>query len=213
MNEHATSKPLILFQGDSITDCGRRRETDAQDERPELGLGYVARVAERIPSWQVLNRGISGNRVVDLYARWKTDALHLNPDVISILIGTNDTWHEFAAQNGVEVPRYALIYRMLLEWTRSVLPGVKFVLCEPFLLPCGVVGPGWREEIDERREVVKALAADFSAPFVPFQSAFDEALSQHPPEYWAQDGVHPTPAGHDLMAAWWLQHAGSVCGN
>lgn len=210
MNERKTGKPRILFQGDSITDCGRRRETDAKDERPELGLGYVARIAPRLPSWEVLNRGISGNRVVDLYARWKTDALHLKPDVISILIGVNDTWHEFGYGNGVEVPRYAVIYRMLLEWTRSVLPGVKLVLCEPFVLPCGVVGPGWREEIDERREVVKALAADFSATFVPFQIAFDEALSQHPAEHWAQDGVHPTAAGHALMAACWLQHAQTV---
>ena len=209
MNKHNTGKPRLLFQGDSITDCDRKRETDPpEDQRPELGRGYVARIAPQLPSWETLNRGISGNRVVDLYARWKPDALRLKPDAISILIGTNDTWHEFNYGNGVEVPRYAAIYRMLLEWTRSVLPRVKFVLCEPFVLPCGVVGPGWREEIDERGKVVRALAGDFGAAFVPFQKAFDKALADHPAEYWAANGVHPTPEGHDFMAACWLGHAG-----
>lgn len=208
MNEHKPEKPRILFQGDSITDCGRKRETDAPDsDKPDLGCGYVSRIAPKLPTWEVFNRGISGHRIVDIYARWKTDALHLKPDAINILIGTNDTWHEFAAGNGVEVPRYAAIYRMLLEWTRSVLPSVKFVLCEPFVLPCGVVGPGWREEIDERGKVVKMLAGEFGAAFVPFQEAFDKALAEHPAEHWAADGVHPTPEGHDLMAACWLKHA------
>lgn len=199
----------ILFQGDSITDCDRRRETDGPEaRRPELGRGYVARIAPVLHGWQATNRGISGNRVVDLYARWKPDALHLKPDAISILIGVNDTWQEFRSGNGVEVARYNAIYRMLLEWTVSVLPRVKLILCEPFVLPCGAVGPSWRGEIDERRRVVKSLAAEFGAIFVPFQEAFDHALARHSAEYWAADGIHPTPAGHDLMADCWLQHTG-----
>jgi lysophospholipase L1-like esterase len=197
----------LLFQGDSITDCLRAREGSEANGRLELGTGYVARIAPRLPSWQVTNRGISGNRIVDLYARWKPDALHLRPDAISILIGVNDTWHEFGSGNGVEVSRYATIFRLLLEWTQASLPGVKLILCEPFVLPCGHVGPGWRKEIDQRRQVVKNLAADFQAAFVPFQEAFDEALANHPAEYWAEDGVHPTQAGHDLMADCWLRHA------
>lgn len=199
----------ILFQGDSITDCGRRRETETADAmRPELGSGYVARIAEQLPAWEVLNRGVSGNRVVDLYARWKIDALRLQPEAISILVGVNDTGHEFSIGNGVEVGRYAMIYRMLLDWTRSVLPAVKLVLCEPFVLPCGQVGQGWREDIDQRRLVVKGLSREFRAAFVPFQEAFDSALSDQPAPHWSADGVHPTPAGHDLMAACWLRHSG-----
>jgi acyl-CoA thioesterase I len=197
----------LLFQGDSITDSGRVREGTEANGRPELGTGYVARIARQLPTLEVVNRGISGNRIVDLSARWKPDALHLRPDAISILIGVNDTWHGFKSGNGVEVPRYATIFRQLLEWTQASLPGVKLILCEPFVLPCGHVGPGWREEIDQRREIVKNLAIDFKAAFVPFQETFDEASANHPPEYWAEDGVHPTPAGHILMAECWLRHA------
>lgn len=197
----------ILFQGDSITDSNRVREATKLNGRPELGDGYVVSIAKQLPNTDVMNRGISGNRIVDLYARWKPDALHLRPDAISILIGVNDTWHEFSRGNGVEVPRYATIFRLLLEWTQVSLPGVKLILCEPFVLPCGHVGPGWREEIDQRRQVVKKLASDFRAAFVPFQETFDEAILTHPPEYWAEDGVHPTQVGYDLMADCWLRHA------
>ena len=100
------------------------------------------------------NRGISGNRIVDLYARIKSDVINLKPDVISVLIGVNDTWHEFGSQNGVSVPKYETIYRMFLEEVTAELPGVQWVLCEPFVLDCGVVVEGWRDEIDQRRAVV-----------------------------------------------------------
>lgn len=69
-----------------------------------------------------LNRGISGNRIVDLYSRWKVDALNLQPDLISILIGVNDTWHGFMYDNGVEVDRFATIYRLLLSGRASACP-------------------------------------------------------------------------------------------
>ena len=146
------STATILFQGDSITDAGRSREPDLPPNTG-LGSGYPLFVAgallNELPGrgLRFLNRGVSGNRVVDLYARWKIDALNLEPDIISILIGVNDTWHEFGSRNGVEVPRYETVYRLLLSWTREVLPAVKLVLCEPFVLPTGVVREAWLPEI------------------------------------------------------------------
>ena len=136
----------LLFQGDSITDCSRAI-TEAEDTRHTfLGSGYVSLLAAEIygdqpeKDWRIFNRGISGNRVVDLYARWKVDALVLKPDVLSILIGVNDTWHEYNRQNGVEVPRYEEFLRRLISWTKDTLPEVKIVLLEPFVLPFGAVG-------------------------------------------------------------------------
>ena len=197
----------ILFQGDSITDCGRIREKQPDHLLNPLGNGYVSLLAGKLAGKEVLNRGISGNRVIDLYARWKPDALHLKPDLISILIGINDTWHESAHGNGVEVPRYAAIYRMLLDWTVETLPGVRLVLCEPFVQPVDDTRRQWRAEVDERREVVAGLAKDFGATLVPFQQEFDAALMRHDAKHWAQDGVHPSEAGHALMADCWMRHA------
>ncbi len=205
---------IILFQGDSITDAGRAREIAEPNSAAALGSGYCNLLASRLlfehpaDNFRIYNRGISGNRVVDLYARWKVDAINLAPDLISILIGVNDTWHEFGSQNGVEVDRYEVVYRLLLQYTRQRLPNVQLVLCEPFVLRCGVVTKKWVVEIQQRREIVRNLAQEWECIFVPFQSALDEQLTSAPPAYWAADGVHPTPAGHHVLAECWYQ---SVC--
>ena len=207
-----TPNSTILFQGDSITDASRSRDNTAANSPSALGSGYANLISSQLlashagDGLRFLNRGISGNRIVDLYSRWKVDALNLQPDLISILIGVNDTWHGFMYDNGVEVDRFATIYRLLLEWTRQRLPKVQLVLCEPFVLHCGVVTEGWMSDMAERQVVVRQLASDFGAIFVPFQGVLNEALQSAPPEYWAQDGVHPTPVGHQLLAESWIKH-------
>jgi lysophospholipase L1-like esterase len=215
MSDIIAKNQTILFQGDSITDCGRHKDAaEAPNDLCGLGQGYAMMVAAELLSTgpadnlQFFNRGISGNRIVDLDARIKSDIINLKPDLLSILIGVNDTWHEKSSRNGVAPAKYERVYRALLNEVKEALPGVKFVLCEPFVLKCGVVTDGWVSEIDERRTIVARLAQEFGARFVPFQSMFDEAVKQAPPAYWASDGVHPTTAGHLLMAKCWLQQTG-----
>lgn len=206
----------ILFQGDSITDCGRAATGGAGYPALNLGPGYVGLIASRLwcdqpkMDWSIINRGISGNRIVDLYSRWKLDGINLKPDIISILIGVNDTWHEFASKNGVEPRRYDEFYRRLLDWTLSELPKTSFVLMEPFVLPVGAVGKDWLAEIDERRKIVRKIAADYKTIFVPLQEVFDKAAADIPATYWLVDGVHPTPAGHQLIADCWFKAAAQL---
>lgn len=179
-----------------------------------MGCGYSGILAGALlaqyPSLglRMLNRGISGNRVVDLYARWKSDGVNLQPDWISILIGVNDTWHEFGGRNGVELDRFEQVYRMLLEYTLKCRPNVRLILCEPFVLPCGVVTAEWEEDIRGRQKIVSRLAAEFKTIHVPFQKMFDEAMKEAAPEYWTGDGVHPSPAGHARMALFWRSCVG-----
>ena len=110
----------------------------------------------------------------------------------------------------MEVPRYAQFYRMLLEWTKKELPDTKLVLLEPFVLPFGAVGDDWVPEINERRAVVKALADEFKTIFIPTQTLLNEALAKAPQEYWLKDGVHPTSAGHALIADAWIKATSSI---
>ena len=203
----------ILFQGDSVTDAGR---TSGADPASSLGKGYPLFVSgylgSRYPDkgFEVVNRGISGNRIVDLYGRWKADALNLRPDLISILVGVNDTWHERASQNGVEPERFERVYRELLAWTLKTLPEVKLVLCEPFMLPFGAAGDDWVDEMKERDAIVRDLSLEFGALFVPFQHAIDDAAGRAEGSHWLLDGVHPTCSGHAILADAWLEAVASL---
>lgn len=203
----------ILFQGDSITDAGRSREDDTN-----RGIGYPmlvsARLAFEYPGrYRFLNRGCSGNRVVDIYARIRSDIINLKPDVMSILIGVNDVWHELALQNGVDAEKYYRIYAMLIKEVREALPGVRIMILEPFVLKGTATMDCWdifRSEVEKRAEKARNVAEEYNLIFVPLQNKFDEALKIAPSDYWLWDGVHPTEAGHELILREWLKGFATV---
>lgn len=201
---------VILFQGDSITDCGRNRE----DPVRSYGQGYPNYIAARLgyelaehpPIFH--NRGISGHRVSDLYARWNEDAIYLKPDILSILIGVNDAWRIVNEQPTGVADRFEEAYRHLLDTTRRYLPEAGLVLCEPFVLNTGATADKWGEWegfIARYQEIVRKLAEEYNAVFVPLQQPLNEACARNQdPAYWLHDGVHPTSAGHELIARQWL---------
>lgn len=205
---------VIVFQGDSITDAGRDRVGHA-NEPASMGPGYVGMIAAQLlkenPGMQIYNRGMSGHRVLDLLYRWEGDTLALQPDLVSILIGVNDTWHQYLPGGyGSKVPRYREFYRMLLDDTLARRPSCRLLLCEPFALP--VAGASfkaeWMPELRERMAVVRALAREYGATLVPFQEKFEEAAQQHTAAELASDGVHPTLLGFELMTRVWREAAG-----
>lgn len=200
----------VLFQGDSITDGNRGRNNDPNHI---LGHGYQYIISSRIAAdypemdFKFINKGISGNRTVDLFARWKENALNLKPDLVSILVGVNDIGSEFSSKAGVSAEKMELVLELIIEETKSIYPDIIFVLCEPFILPVGAIKERWNEwsdEITKRRDVIKRLAMKHNAIFVPFQEEFDKVCKLRSPEYWIWDGVHPTYAGHGMMANVWL---------
>lgn len=205
----------ILFQGDSITDAGRDRNSEGNANNTNaLGKGYVYSIATQLladragDGLKTYNRGISGNKVFQLADRWDKDCLDLKPDVLSILIGVNDIWHSLNGNYEGTVEKYQKDYRALLDRTLKALPDVKLVICEPFVLRCGAVNDKWFPQFDQYRAVAKKMAEEFNALFVPFQSMFDDAVKQAAPAHWAGDGVHPSMAGAYLMAQEWLKTVG-----
>ena len=205
---------VILFQGDSITDTGRNRDNHDPNAAGALGNGYpllvtsavlAARPAEGL---QCYNRGVSGNTVPDLQERWAGDTIDLKPDVLSILIGVNDIWHKLGGRYNGTVQDYEQQYTALLDQTRRALPQVKVIVLEPFVLRTGAVDDRWFPEFDERRAAAARVAKAAKATFVPLQKVFDQHVRTAPPAYWAADGVHPTPAGHAVIAEQWRHAAG-----
>ena len=205
---------VILFQGDSITDAGRSRKDNSANNPRGFGRGYPMMIASALlrdhasSKLNIYNRGISGNKVPDLEARWQQDCLDLKPTILSILIGVNDIWHKLNGRYDGTVSDYETGLHALLQRTQETLPKTRIVICEPFVLRCGAVGDSWFPEFDQRREACGKVARSMSLDFVPFQKMFDDALAQAPAEYWAGDGVHPTMAGHALMAKTWREVVG-----
>ena len=199
----------IVMYGDSITDAGRSREVD--NDIYCYGHGYVKNIVSQLiyenpEKYEIYNRGISGNRIVDLYARIKKDVWNLQPDVLSILIGINDIWHEIGGHDGVEIDRFEKVYRMLIEDTLARLPNVKIILCEPFVLR-GTATEGAFETfatVTDYAKVIKGLADEYGLYYLPLQSKLDEYAEKHSSATCLLDGVHPNTAGATLIANEWL---------
>lgn len=205
VNSMIMNGTTVLFQGDSITDAGRSRDSDA-----DLGRGYAAMIsawfAALYPEREVtfINRGISGNRAKDLEARWQQDCLDLKPTWVSILIGINDTWRHYDANDPTSPETYAAHYRAILEATRDKAQS-NLIILEPFVLPVPPDRANWRVDLDPKIAVARSLAREFDALFIPLDGIFAAASVKREPGFWLPDGVHPSPAGHALIAQAWLR--------
>jgi lysophospholipase L1-like esterase len=202
----------LLFQGDSITDMKWGR--NQKDRNHYLGHSYVYLIASRLhtdmPAARLnfLNRGMSGHTVPDLRKRWQKDAIDLEPDVLSILIGVNDAGRSLRSRKELDVAAYESGYRSLLEQSRKANPRLRIVLLEPFVLPVRGVKSNWDAwsgRIDRMRRVVAKLAGEFGAVFVRTQEVFNAASEVADPSHWIWDGVHPLPQGHELIARNWIE--------
>ncbi len=200
---------LVLFIGDSITDCDRKR-----DEGNDLGRGYVFMAAGWFsllyPEKNVrfLNRGIGGNAVEDLKSRWQADCLDLKPDWISILAGVNDTWRRYfkIKPPSTKSPEdFERDYREILVRTKKHLPNARLIICEQYLLHMPEDRLGWREDFNPKKAIVRKLAKEFADVFIPLDEIFAGAAARKNADFWAPDGVHPSPAGHALIARSWLE--------
>lgn len=200
----------ILFFGDSITDAGRMREEIGTNKA--LGVGFVRDISSMLLSksfdkYEIINTGISGNRIVDLYSRIKIDLWNHEPDVISILIGINDIWHEIQKNNGVEIDRFESMYRLLLKETKERLPNAKIILCEPFVLPGTATDENYDRflEVKEYAAIVARLAEEFDAEFVKLQDELALAGEKYGNEKVLRDGVHPGKIGAVIIAREWVK--------
>ena len=202
----------LLFQGDSITDMKWGR--NQKDRNHYLGHSYVFLLASRLgvdmadANLEFFNRGVSGNKVSDLRKRWQKDAIEMNPDWLTVLIGVNDVSQ--GRGQPVDLKKWEQDYRHILNQSRRANPKLKIILMDPFVLRMTRLNSDaqwkyWRGEIDKLGKIVVRLAKDFNAIHIETQKIFDQAANQVSPGNWIWDGVHPLPQGHELIARNWLQ--------
>ena len=192
----------FLFQGDSITDASRDDDND-----DSLGCGYAFLLASDLlknkkDEFRFINRGNSGDRITDVYARIKEDIINLKPDMMSILIGVNDVSHELTQNCGVTPEKFEKIYSMLIEEVTEALPEIKIFILEPFIMKGIHTEARWDEFSCEVHKMAKAsenIAKKFNLEFIPLQDKFDVAAADGNHRYWSVDGIHPSAAGHQLI--------------
>lgn len=199
----------ILFQGDSITDCDRDR-----DDPLSLGHGYPQKIAQLYGimhpecSIRFVNRGISGNRVCDLLARYEQDFLQVKPDFISILVGINEAWLHYEDQMPAVPPEvFRAQYEELLKRIRTAMPHVQIMILEPFLTPAYPEREEWRNDLEPRIREVRRLAEKYADFYVPLNGLFWTQLvgkQKAKPAELTYDSVHPTDRGHAFIAQAYL---------
>jgi len=202
--ELAKKGDLILFIGDSVTDCDRNRE-----DLSDLGPSYVKKIDSFLKDFcsemelRVMNKGISGNRVIDLQARWQDDCLCYKPDIINILIGINDCWRRFDNNDPTSAENFEKRYDSILLAAQKT--GAKLTIMEPFVLPYPAERTSWREDLDPKIQAVRKLARKYGAKLIPLDGIFASLITSKEPQFYSADGVHPTNAGHAVIAKAWLE--------
>lgn len=224
----------VVYMGDSITDGNWGKgdgkpaaERNLIDRNHLYGSGFMYLCATYFQGYYpqrgylFFNRGVSGNALDDLAARWQQDAISTQPDVLSVMCGANDMLRYVDAVAHAAKPArmpafdfkaWEASYRGLLDASRKANPALKIVLCTPFATKSGPLkeDPYYdlrQTLLTEYSRIVTRIAADYGATLVPFDQLMARLETQHPQgdeTYWVWDGIHPTPAGHRQMADVWI---------
>jgi len=194
----------ILFIGDSITDCGRR------DVAAPLGNGYAHFFSELVTAYyperkiEYVNTGIGGNRVTDLKARWKEDAMDHKPDWLSIKIGINDL-HSYLGgdPNGVSPKLFAELYDYILEETKKTLD-CKIILIDPFYISTDKSSDSFQKKVldilPEYIDTVHKMSEKYGTKLVKTHDMYQNQLKYRNADTFCPEPVHPNFFGHLLIA-------------
>ena len=187
----------VVFLGDSITQGGNG---------PKGYVGLIrAAFAEKHKDLgvEVVNAGVSGNKVPDLTRRLQRDVLDKKLALVVIYIGINDVWHgEKNPANGTSKADFEAGLRAIVE--KITAAGGKVVICTPTVI--GEKSENTHDaKLDEYSDVSRKIAADLKLPLVDLRKAFADHLKANNKEnkdkgVLTGDRVHLNEAGNKLVA-------------
>ena len=185
---------LVLFQGDSVTDCHRDR-TDYYS----LGDSYVKIINEEFKKYNisVLNRAISGNRVDNLLDRFEKDFKEISPNYLFLLIGVNDTWHNYPNSKNNDV--FYQEYDLLLSKIKNEM-NCEVVILEPFIIGSIKEITCMRKDLLDKIEIIRELTKKYQYELITFENRFAEEMIDKDEGLFSLEGIHPKELGYKLMA-------------
>ena len=205
MNDNQPVK--IVFLGDSIT----QQAEDFED-------GFISLIRQNLVQnkFELVGKGISGNKVSDLLTRYKSDVIDLNPDIVFIYIGINDVWHKYDFGTGSDIDLYEKGLRTIISDIKSL--GSKIVLCTPTVIGENtgdfVLGNQFKDvetmekmngDLDTFSEVVRKLSNEYGTELLDLRKVFMDYLAENNINNDAAgilttDGVHLNEQGNKLIA-------------
>lgn len=188
------SNSVVLFQGDSVTDCHRNR-----DDIASMGDSYVKTMNEYLKKYniQVINKGISGNKVDNLLERFDNDFKGVNPDYIFILIGVNDTWHDFPNQK--DTATFKKEYELLISKIKEEI-NVPIIILEPFIIGFNEEITCMKNDLDEKIQVIKELANKYDLEYISFTNEFNQLLTKDNYLEYTKEGIHLLDKGYEIIS-------------
>ena len=201
----------LVFFGDSLTDMYRNFD-ESVDMSTSYGTGFVFDVAaqlmyERPGFYQILNRGQGGSKVTDLFDRYEKQVINEKPDVLTILIGVNDVWHELITHSGTPIDVFEETYFKMVRGIKKRLPNTKIIIMEPFFLYGAATKDIWEpfQEVLKYAAICKKVAEETGCIFIPLQKDFEEKVKNGGSTQILFDGLHSNPGGAHLIATKWLK--------
>jgi acyl-CoA thioesterase I len=174
----APGENRVVFMGNSITDAWAKRFPIDFPGKPYVG------------------RGISGQTTPQMLVRFRQDVVALKPKVVVILAGINDiagntgpstqemiadnimSMTEIAKANGIRVVLSSVLPAFDFPWHRGMEPAPKVIALNAWL---------------------KRYAQEAGVVYLDYHTRMADARGGLSPQM-ASDGVHPTPAGYQIMA-------------
>ena len=205
MNDNQPAK--IVFLGDSIT----QQAEDLED-------GFISIIRQNLvqDKFELVGKGISGNKVSDLLTRYKSDVLDLNPDIVFIYIGINDVWHKYDFGTGSDIDLYEKGLRTIISDIKSL--GSEIVLCTPTVIGENTgdfeLGNQFKDvetmekmngDLDTFSDVVRKLSNEYETELLDLRKIFMDYLAENNINNDAAgilttDGVHLNEQGNKLIA-------------
>lgn len=164
-------------------------------EAPPAGRGdetsqYAYWLMHAQPGWDVLNRGVNGERSDQIAARVMRDVIDLAPAAVIIIAGVNDVYQ------GREVAHVTAQLREMYD--RAAHAGIRIVAGS--IVPYNTATPDQNDRMHRINDWIRLqVRADPGVVFVDTRAAVagpgsPDSLTESP------DGLHPSPRGYRLMA-------------